>query len=83
MIFAVIDFCRHRKWAWWFFVVVGFVLGVLVSGRCIDFLLRAHGAKPGSIESALIILACYPFLVYYLVRRRTRTLFGIGSKLPE
>ena len=79
MVFAGIDFYRLRKWAWWFAVAVISVLAAWVCGMCIDFLLRAHGVKPASIESALIFLVCYPFLVYYLVRSRTRIRFGIGS----
>ena len=83
MLVAAIDFYRQRKWAWWFAITVISVLAACVCGMCIDFLFHAHGAKAASIESALLLLGCWPFLVYYLVRPRTRTQFGIGSKLPE
>jgi len=83
MLLAGIDFYRQRTWTWWFAVAVISVLAAWFCSVAVTILAHRHEVKSGSVESALLFLALYPFLLYYLVRSRTRVRFGIGSKLPE
>ena len=75
---AGIDFYRLRKWAWCLAAVTIVPLAVWVCSFAVGCLMHRQNVKEASLFSALLFLCCYPFLVYYLVRSKTRSLFGIG-----
>jgi len=77
---AGIDFYRFRKWSWWLGVGTILLPASLYCYAAICVMFHRENLKEGALISATLILICYPFLIYYLVRPRTRSLFGIGSR---
>jgi hypothetical protein len=76
---AGVAFYRLRKWAWWLGVVGMFVLATLSCTSAIVVILDRPGSMTVWDDSlATFVWGGFPFLFYYLVRRRTRLLFGIG-----
>lgn len=76
---AGVAFYRLRKWAWWGSVAAMFVLAALSCTSAIAFLLHPDSENALDYLLASFVWTGFPFLFYYLVRRRTRALFGIGA----